>query len=109
MSTTLRVVIIIITLLVLPITMTWYNYKPQDSYVFEQYLDELNGETIDVFQIFDTEKDIIDIDLSLNLFKEQYPNYTIIEYKKIIKVRDDRAYETLVIFARRIDNVDKDN
>lgn len=77
------------------------NFTPQDDRVIDQYQNEIQDYgKVDVFMIYYDDKDEIVVEDEILYFKEQYPNYEILEYEKSVKVKEDRIYEVLVIYAR---------
>lgn len=75
------------------------EYAQQDTKVIEQYQSD---QQIDIFMIYYTDKDEINVEQEIQGFNEQYPGYEILEYEKTIKVTEDRAYEVLVIYAQKV-------
>ena len=82
------------------------EFEPQDNIVMEQYQQETDEQygIVNVFLLYYNDKDTIDIDTELKWFKSKYPKYIIVDYEKTIRVREERTYEVLIIYAKKEDD-----
>ena len=112
MNENLRILIaVILTTLIGFVAVNLLNqptFQPQDDKVLEQYIGEVEEYgTVDIFIIYYTDVDEIDVEKEIQFFKEEFPYYEILEYEKQVKVKTDRVYEVLIIYARNVQEGDK--
>lgn len=107
MSTWLDWKVILVTALVQIVGYGMYNlvggtqFEEQSLAVYEQYQTD---EGYDIFLVYYDDRDELGgVEQLLNEFREKYPNYEILDYQVVLKVRMDRVYEVLVIYARQKD------
>ena len=99
--------VLLVTVLVQLIGYGTYNllngaqFEAQPMAIYEQYKSD---EGYDIFLVYFDDKDHLgNISDLLDAFKLRYPDYEILDHQVVLKVRMDRVYEVLVIYARQKD------
>lgn len=76
-----------------------YTFEAQPQQVYEQYQSD---EGVDIFLVYYADKDeIVDPQALLDEFSQEFPDYKIIKWVKVVKVRLERTYEVLVIYGQK--------